>query len=87
MHHCMTANLAWLVHNGRSGAPLYEQSFLAASSQQPTEEGQKESQHSGQALVLYRPWKTSRLEGSEYLLCFHTESAFNSREQAPTETP
>lgn len=62
----MTANLVWLVHNGRSRARLYEQSFptppLPAVD---TEEGQKESKHSGQALVPYRPWKTSLLEAAE----------------------
>lgn len=33
MRHCMTGNLVWLVHNGRSGARLYEQSFPPPSSQ------------------------------------------------------
>lgn len=28
MHRCMTANLVWPVHNGRSAAALYEQSVL-----------------------------------------------------------
>lgn len=64
MHYRMTANLVWLVHNGRSRTQLYEQSFPHSSSQQPTEEGQKESKYSGQALVLYRPWKTSLLEAA-----------------------
>lgn len=45
MHHCMTANLVWLVHNGRSRARLYEQSFPAPSSQQPTQRKAKRSQN------------------------------------------
>lgn len=39
MHHCMTANLVWLVHNGRSKAWLYEQSFPAPPSQLLTRGG------------------------------------------------
>lgn len=84
------------LHNGRSRTQLYEQSSPHSSSQQPTEEGQKESKYSGQALVLYRPWKTSLLEAAEQWISalFPTESlilavsvGLNSRAQALTETP
>lgn len=45
----------------------YEQLFPAPSSPAANEgEGQKKSKHSGQALVLYRPWKTSLLEAAEW---------------------
>lgn len=58
---------------------------------------QKESKHSGQALVLYRPLKTSLLEAAEQLICplfFFTETLilvflarFNFWKRALTESP
>lgn len=56
-HHCMTGNLVWPVHNGRSGAWLYEQSFpvflLPAANERRRDRGGQEGRLKG--VKTHRP--------------------------------
>lgn len=55
-HHCLTANLVWPVHDGRSGLHCRSSQppfFSQPEGKKGGRRGQKESKHTGQALVLY----------------------------------